>query len=184
MSEIVPVTQSTMGYTAELSLFVGKTYAEVAALTDLSTDAETSATLTNTALQDMVEECFLAADFDKNRLHTEDAYTYIIDAVRSELFGGTTYLAAGVADLSEYNYQQPLLYYISVEGNKISSIVPLVQSTMGYMAELSFFVGKTQQEIASLSDLSADSDTSATRTNAALKEMTLECLAVAGGGRA
>ena len=43
---------------------------------------------------------------------------------------------------------------------------------------------KTQQEIASLSDLSADSDTSATRTNAALKEMTLECLAVAGGGRA
>lgn len=184
VSEIVPVTQSTMGYTAELSLFVGKTYAEVAALTDLSTDAETSATLTNTALQDMVEECFLAADFDKNRLHTEDAYTYIIDAVRSELFGGTTYLAAGVADLSEYNYQQPLLYYISVEGNKISSIVPLVQSTMGYMAELSFFVGKTQQEIASLSDLSADSDTSATRTNAALKEMTLECLAVAGGGRA
>lgn len=184
VAEIVPVTQSTMEYTAELSLFVGKTYAEVTALTDLSTDAETSATLTNTALQDMVEECFLAADFDKNRQHTEDAYTYIIDDVRSELFGGTTYLAAGVADLSEYNYQQPLLYYISVEGNKISSIVPLVQSTMGYMAELSFFVGKTQQEIASLSDLSADSDTSATRTNAALKEMTLECLAAAGGGRA
>ena len=53
VTEIEPITQSTMGYTAELSLFVGKTYGEISALSgeDLSTDSETSATLTNTALQ-------------------------------------------------------------------------------------------------------------------------------------
>lgn len=177
--DIRPITQSTMGYKAELSLFIGKTYEEVAALTDLSADSNLSATFTNTALKGMVEECFLAADFDKNRKF-ERGGEYIVDRAHSELFGGTAFLAAGSAYLSEYDYTQPLLYYIVVEGETVSSIVPLMQSTMGYTAELSLFLGKTRAEIEGLTDLSADSDTSATHTNQALKEMVLECLAAGG----
>ena len=180
VAEIEPITQSTMGYTAELSLFVGKTYGEISALSgeDLSTDSETSATLTNTALQGMVEECFIAADNDHNGTELIASYNYIVGAADSAIFGGRTYLVKGVADLSEYNYQQQLLYSVSVKDGRVSEIIPIVQSTMGYTAELPLFIGKNYEEIAALSDgdLSTDSDTSATRTNTALKEMLLECL--------
>ena len=47
-----------MGYTAELAFFIGRTRAQIEGLTDLSTDATTSATRTNTALKAMVLECF------------------------------------------------------------------------------------------------------------------------------
>ena len=42
-------------------------------------------------------------------------------------------------------------------------------------------LGKTEEEISALTDLSADSETSATRTNTALKNMILECFSLAGG---
>ena len=53
-----PVKQSTMGYTAELAFFIGRTRAQIEGLTDLSTDATTSATRTNTALRAMVSRVF------------------------------------------------------------------------------------------------------------------------------
>ena len=53
-----PVKENTVGYVAELSLFRGKTRAEIAGLTDLSVDSDFSATVTNTALRDMLLECF------------------------------------------------------------------------------------------------------------------------------
>ena len=58
VTKIEPVKQSTMGYTAELAFFIGRTRAQIEGLTDLSTDATTSATRTNTALRAMVLECF------------------------------------------------------------------------------------------------------------------------------
>ena len=61
---IRPITQSTKGYVAELSFFEGKTYDEIVALKDLSTDAQTSATYTNIALKNMIVECFSALDFE------------------------------------------------------------------------------------------------------------------------
>ena len=63
----------------------------------------------------------------------------------------------------------------------MAQIIPLRQSTRGYTAEISLFEGKTESEIEEVFDLSADSETSATRTNTALKEMILECFGVAGG---
>lgn len=176
IGSIEPVRQSTMGYTAELSLFVGKTYAQVAALEDLSSDSATSATLTNTALKGMVLECFIAADLSREAIGLAASYNYIKGAAESAIFEGRAYLTAGAADLTEYDYRQALLYYIVINGGRVAEIVPLVQSTMGYTAELSLFTGKTYAEVAALGDLSADADTSATRTNSALKEMVLECL--------
>ena len=58
VTKIEPVKQSTKGYTAELAFFIGRTRAQIEGLTDLSTDATTSATRTNTALKAMVLECF------------------------------------------------------------------------------------------------------------------------------
>lgn len=60
VSEIVPVRQSTMGYTAELKLFLNKSRHEIATLSggDLGTDLETSATYTNTELRGMILQCF------------------------------------------------------------------------------------------------------------------------------
>ena len=67
VSDIVPVKENSYGYVAELSLFIGKTRHEIAIMSggDLSTDAETSATVTNTALRGMLIECF---DYVKNEM--------------------------------------------------------------------------------------------------------------------
>lgn len=58
ISDIVAVKENQYGYLAELSLFIGKTRHEVATLSKLSTDSEFSATVSNTALRDMLVECF------------------------------------------------------------------------------------------------------------------------------
>lgn len=58
VKDILPVKENTKGYVAELSLFIGRTRTEIAGLTDLSTDSEFSATITNTALKDMLLEGF------------------------------------------------------------------------------------------------------------------------------
>ena len=67
VSDIVPVKENSYGYVAELSLFIGKTRHEIAIMSggDLSTDADTSATVTNTALRGMLIECF---DYVKNEM--------------------------------------------------------------------------------------------------------------------
>ena len=67
VSDIVPVKENSYGYVAELSLFIGKTRHEIAIMSggDLSTDSETSATVTNTALRGMLIECF---DYIKNEM--------------------------------------------------------------------------------------------------------------------
>ena len=174
VADILPLVQSTMGYTAELSLFIGKDYAGVNALSDA--DVSTSATLTNTALKGMVLESLVADDVLTNARPLDGQYTYVRAAVASSALGGERFLAEGYADLYEYDYKQPLLYYIRIEGGRVEEILPLVQSTMGYEAELSLFVGKTRAEIEGLSSLAgADAGTSATRTNTALKAMLLEC---------
>ena len=174
VADILPLVQSTRRYTAELSLFVGKDYAGVNALSDA--DVSTSATLTNTALKGMVLESLVADDALTNARPLEGQYTYVRAAVTSSALGGERFLAEGYADLYEYDYKQPLLYYIRIEGGRVEEILPLVQSTMGYEAELSLFVGKTRAEIEGLSSLAgADAGTSATRTNTALKAMLLEC---------
>ena len=184
VQEIEPIKQSTMGYVAEESLFEGKTFAEISALSDLSTDSQTSATRTNTALKGMIEECFIASDAHAGAEALYGGYSYIKGAAQSALFGGNAFLVEGVADLKEYNYQQPLLFYVVIKDEKAEKIVPLKQSTMGYVAELSLFEGKTFAEISALSDLSTDSQTSATHTNASLRAMILECFEVLGGGAA
>ena len=174
VADILPLVQSTMGYTAELSLFIGKDYAGVNALSDA--DVSTSATLTNTALKGMVLESLVADDVLTNARPLDGQYTYVRAAVASSALGGERFLAEGYADLYEYDYKQPLLYYIRIEGGRVEEFHPLVQSTMGYEAELSLFVGKTRAEIEGLSSLAgADAGTSATRTNTALKAMLLEC---------
>ena len=129
----------------------------------------------------MVLECLLAEDVFASPETLPAGLTYVRAAGGSALFGGESFLAEGYADLSEYNYRQPLLFYINIADGKVAQIIPLRQSTMGYTAEISLFEGKTESEIEEISDLSADSETSATRTNTALKEMILECFGVAGG---
>ena len=83
----------------------------------------------------------------------------------------------GIADLTEYNYQQPLRYTVTLDadGEFVTDVEPIEQSTMGYVAELSLFEGKSYKEIASLTQLGTDAELSATRTNTALREMILEC---------
>lgn len=181
VASILPVVQSTAGYTAELSLFVGKTYKEIAALDDLSADSLTSATYTNKALKEMLLECFTAKDIHKNASPVRGEY--VSAAVNSELFGGTAFLAQGTAHLEEYDYDQALCYYICIADGKVGKIVPVVQSTRGFTAELALFEGKTKEEIEGLTDLSSDSYTSATRTNTVLKGMILECFSLTGGGQ-
>lgn len=181
VSAIEPITQSTMGYVAEVSLFIGKTYAEIAALTDPDIDAETNATYTNLQVKNMVLECFLADDLMNGATELPDGTEYVTASANSALMGGESFLAEGIADLYEYDYRQTLCFYINIENGVVSEIVPIRQSTMGYSAELSLFLGKTEEEISALTDLSADSETSATRTNTALKNMILECFSLAGG---
>ena len=189
VTEIIPVRQSTMDYTADLTLFEGKGYAEIAALSDLSStdippDADTSATKTNTALKAMLEECLLTDDVLSGSVQLPAGLSYVGAAGDSQLFGGRSYLASGYADLSEYDYRQPLLFYINIQDGKVAQILPLRQSTMGYTAEISLFIGKTAEEVEGILQLSADTETSATRTNTALKAMILECFAAQGGDAA
>lgn len=189
VTEIIPVRQSTMDYTADLTLFEEKGYAEIAALSDLSStdippDADTSATKTNTALKAMLEECLLTDDVLSGSVQLPAGLSYVGAAGDSQLFGGRSYLASGYADLSEYDYRQPLLFYINIQDGKVAQILPLRQSTMGYTAEISLFIGKTAEEVEGILQLSADTETSATRTNTALKAMILECFAAQGGDAA
>ncbi len=177
VTDIDVVVQSTMGYEAELSFFIGKTEREIRRIGDLSTDADTSATITNTALRNMILECFEILAMG------EDPYEYSPAYVKSQEKEGTVYTFSveGAAYLPDYDYTQPLAYTVRIDmaDGRVSEIVPVTQSTMGFEAELAFFVGKTHAQVLGLTDLSTDADTSATYTNTQLRAMVLECFYVA-----
>ena len=109
-------------------------------------------------------------------IELQGTYESIESADRNE-DGSVSFEVAGIADLYEYNYQQPLRYTVTLDadGEFVTNIEPIEQSTMGYVAELSLFEGKSYKEIASLTQLGTDAELSATRTNTALREMILEC---------
>lgn len=179
-----PITQSTMGYVANLAFFEGKTYDEIAALTDLSTDAETSATYTNTALRKMILECFTAYDANIADYSAISASgEHIVKAERcGDLYRFTL---SGVADLAEYNYQQALAYAITIDAaaGKVKYITTINESTYGYTVDREIFVGKTAEEIAAMTDetIASDITTGATITNAAVRDLIGECFAALEG---
>ena len=109
-------------------------------------------------------------------IELQGTYESIESADRNE-DGSVNFEVAGIADLYEYNYQQPLRYTVTLDadGEFVTDVEPIEQSTMGYVAELSLFEGKSYKEIASLTQLGTDAELSATRTNTALREMILEC---------
>ena len=177
VTDIAVVVQSTMGYEAERSFFIGKTEREIRGLGELSTDADTSATITNTKLKEMILECFTLLALEEPPFGYEPAY------VKAQEKEGTVYTFSveGAAYLPEHDYTQPLAYTVRIDmaAGKVSEIVPVTQSTMGYEAELAFFVGKTHAQVLGLTDLSVDAGSSATYTNTALREMVLECFYMA-----
>ncbi len=184
VTEIVPVTQSTMGYTAELSYFVGHSYEEIAARTDWSAaDTETSATRTNVKLKDMVIECFTAYHYE---LTDYEALPYaegnILRAERKDSLYRFT--VRGTADLSvqgKYEYYQKLEYAVTIDAETctVKYIATIRESTMGYSVDRDIFLGKTAEEIAGMSDeqIGADIDTGATVTAVSVRGMIGECFA-------
>lgn len=180
VTEIIPVTQSTMGYTVELSYFVGHTYGEIVARTELGTDAETSATRTNTKLKDMVIECFTAYHYALARYELLPyAEGNIVRAERSgDLYRFTV---RGEAYLAQYDYMQPLEYAVTIDAasGTVKYIATIRESTMGYNLDRDVFLGKTAEEISALSDaqIGADIDTGATATAVSARGMIGECFA-------
>lgn len=177
---IDPVTQSTMGYTAELSFFEGKTCAEIAALTDLSTDLDLSATRTNTALRAMALECFAAYDSNLADYAPLAAPGGHITGV-AQSGDLVRFTVAGAADLTEYNYVQPLAYAVTIDRatGRVYCITTINESTYGYTVDRNAFVGKTGAEIAAMTDadVAADISTGATVTNVAVRDLIAECFA-------
>ena len=182
VTEIVPVTQSTMGFTAELSYFVGQTYEQIVARTDWKgTDAETSATRTNLKLKDMVIECFTAYHYE---LTDYEALPYAEgDILRAEKNGSLyRFTVRGEADLSvpgQYEYIQQLEYAVTIdaETGEVKYIATIRESTMGYSVDRDVFLGKTAEEIAGLTDeqIKADTDTGATITTVSVRGMIGKC---------
>ena len=110
--------------------------------------------------------------------------------------GSYVFEVTGGAYLAEYDYTQELAYTVTIapETGRVSTIVPVRQSTMGYEAYLEFFVGKTEAENAGLTDLTDPEERPRTALrrdghDTALRAMVLECFEVmeraeAGNGRA
>lgn len=182
VTEVVPVTQSTMGYVAELSYFVGQTYEQIVARTDWKgTDAETSATRTNLKLKDMVIECFTAYHYE---LTDYETLPYAEgDILRAEKNGSLyRFTVRGEADLSvpgQYEYIQQLEYAVTIdaETGEVKYIATIRESTMGYSVDRDVFLGKTAEEIAGLTDeqIKADTDTGATITTVSVRGMIGKC---------
>lgn len=177
---IRPITQSTKGYVAELSFFEGKTYDEIVALKDLSTDAQTSATYTNIALKNMIVECFSALDFELGKytdLVLQEEYTYISGAERSG--AKLRFTVSGQADLSSPSrpYFQQLEYVVAIENGRVKYIQTVTESTKGYTVDRALFLGKTYEDILAMTEegIRADGTTGATITNVKVRDMLLEC---------
>lgn len=182
VTDIEPVEQSTMGYTAELSLFEGKTYRDILALTELGTDAELSATHTNESLRAMILECFAAYDYN---LADYEAVAYTggnANIVRAERRGDLyRFTIDGVADLVEYNYRQPLCYAVTLDASAgtVYAITTVTESTMGYTLDKPLFLGKTEAELSAMTeeDIQTDITTGATVTNVAARDLLVQCFA-------
>ena len=178
VTEVVPVTQSTMGYVAELSYFEGQTYEQIVSRDSWKgTDTQTSATRTNLKLKDMVIECFTAYHYELTDYETLPyAEGDILLAERSgDLYRFTV---KGEADLSvpgEYKYIQQLEYAVTIdaESGEVKYIATIRESTMGYSVDRDLFLGKTAEEIAGLTDeqIKADTDTGATITTVSVRGM-------------
>ena len=179
VKDVEPVTQSTMGYTAELSFFEGQSYEDILARTDLSTDAETSATKTNVALRAMVLECFCWYDYNVVG-YEEISYAGSENIVRAERRGDLyRFTVNGIADLVEYDYKQQLSYAVTVDAgtNTLLYITTLTESTFGYTLDKPVFLGKTEGEIAAMTegDIQADITTGATVTNLSFRGLAQTC---------
>lgn len=180
---ITPIIQSTKGYTAELSFFEGKTYDQIVAIESLKTDSNTSATKTNVKLRDMILECFAAYDSNFTKYTKVSYWGTEIKSVerKGDLYRFTI---EGIADLTEFNYQQALAYAITIDAasGKVKYITTLRESTYGYTLEKSIFVGKTSEEISAMKEdsIAADITTGATVTNVAGRDMILKCFDVLG----
>lgn len=181
VTDVVPIAQSTMGYTAELSFFEGKTYEEILQRTDLSADGDFSATKTNTKLREMILECFSFYDYNMARY---ERLAYTDDAITLSERNGTLYrfTIAGVADLTEYNYKQSLKYAITLDSstNTVYAITTLAESTFGYTCDKPVFLGKTKQEIAEMTrdEIASDITTGATITNVSVQGLIVRCFEV------
>ena len=168
-----------MGYTAELSFFEGHSYEDILARTDLGTDAETSATKTNVALRAMVLECFCWYDYNVAG-YEEISYAGSENIVRAERRGDLyRFTVNGIADLVEYNYKQQLSYAVTVDAgtNTLLYITTLTESTFGYTLDKPVFLGKTEGEIAAMTegDIQADITTGATVTNLSFRGLAQTC---------
>ena len=82
----------------------------------------------------------------------------------------------GTFRIGQWDQERAYRVVIDAETMRVSSIEAIKENQYGYIAELSLFLGKTRSEIAGMEgdDLSTDSETSATITNTALREMLLE----------
>lgn len=105
-----------------------------------------------------------------------DGVSYYVQEIRRQLDGDYVMNVKGGAKITS-KYTQNLEYEIEIDfaAGRVVRVTPIVQSTKGYLAELSFFEGKTYDEIAALDSLKTDSQTSATKTNNKLREMIYEC---------
>ncbi len=187
VTEVVPVTQSTMGYVAELSYFEGQTYEQIVSRDSWKgTDTQTSATRTNLKLKDMVIECFTAYHYELTDYETLPyAEGDILLAERSgDLYRFTV---KGEADLSvpgQYEYIQQLEYAVTIdaETSEVKYIATIRESTMGYSVDRDLFLGKTAEEIAGLTDeqIKADTDTGATITTVSVRGMIGKCFDALG----
>ena len=151
-------------------------------MTDLGTDAATSATHTNESLREMILECFAAYDYNLAD-YEEIAYAGgNANIVRAERNGDRyRFTIDGVADLAEYNYKQPLTYAVTLDAasGAVYAITTLTESTYGYTLDKPVFLGRTEAELSAMTEegIRADITTGATVTNVAARDMILQCFA-------
>ena len=102
-------------------------------------------------------------------------YSYVQSAEVNES-GDYVVEIEGTFDIGGWDQVRAYTVTIDRETRRITDIVAVKENTMGYVAELSLFIGKNRHEvfIMSGSDLKADTALSATVTNTALRGMLVE----------
>ena len=100
-------------------------------------------------------------------------YEYILDARREE--GAYVVEIGGTFNIGGWPQEREYTVTVDEKSMTISDIVAVKENQYGYLAELSLFIGKTRHEVATLSNLSTDSEFSATVSNTALRDMLVEC---------
>ena len=100
-------------------------------------------------------------------------YEYILDARREE--GAYVVEIGGTFNIGGWPQEREYTVTVDEKSMTISDIVAVKENQYGYLAELSLFIGKTRHEVVTLSNLSTDSEFSATVSNTALRDMLVEC---------